>query len=416
MKKITPDVERVRRDILKMSEFVSSGEPGYTRISFSKEDREAREYVAQLMKNEANLSVRVDAAGNLIGRREGESQKRAILVGSHIDTVRGGGRFDGVSGVIAAIEIARRFEEEKTRMIHPLEVIAFLAEEPSPFGISTVGSRAMTGKLSEALLTSLKDGQGRTLGEAIEEMGGKPSRIGEAKRSPAEVLAFLELHIEQGPILHSRGIPIGAVTGIVGILRGEIEVVGRMDHAGTIPMEARKDALVAGSEVVLALEKVCRELEGVVGTIGKVEVFPNSLNVIPGKVNLGMEVRCLSEVLLHETESLFRKELDRVVQKRGVEIHFESAISSKPVLFDSRLVERIAGVCGFLGISYLEIPSGAGHDANHLAEFVRAGMIFVPSKDGRSHCPEEWTEFEQVCLGAEVLANMVTSLDQEAAN
>jgi N-carbamoyl-L-amino-acid hydrolase len=416
MKRITPDIERVQRDILRMSEFVSSEEPGYTRISFSKEDREAREYVAHLMKEEGNLSVRIDAAGNLIGSRRGESQKPAILVGSHIDTVRGGGRFDGVSGVIAAIEIARRFEEEKVSMIHPLEVIVFLAEEPSPFGISTVGSRAMTGRLSEDLLISLKDSQGRTLGGAIEGMGGNPSRIREAKRSPAEVLAFLELHIEQGPILYSRGIPIGAVTGIVGILRGRIEVVGRMDHAGTIPMEARKDALVAGSEVVLALEKVCRELEGVVGTIGKVEVFPNSLNVIPGRVNLGMEVRSLSEALLHETERLFRKELDRVVQKRGVEIHFDSAISSKPVLFHRRLVEQVARVCSFLGISYLEMPSGAGHDANHLAEVVPAGMIFVPSKDGRSHCPEEWTDFEQVCLGTEVLANVVTSLDKEAAH
>jgi N-carbamoyl-L-amino-acid hydrolase len=414
MKKITPDIERVRRDILRMSEFVSSEEPGYTRISFSKEDREARAYVADLMKG-ANLSVRIDAAGNLIGSREGEGQKPVILVGSHIDTVRGGGRFDGVSGVIAAIEIARRFEEEKISMIHPLEVIVFLAEEPSPFGISTVGSRAMTGKLSEDLLNSLKDSQGRTLGGAIEGMGGNPSRIGEAKRSPAEVLAFLELHIEQGPILYSRGIPIGAVTGIVGILRGKIEVVGRMDHAGTIPMEARKDALVAGSEVILALEKACRELEGVVGTIGKVEVFPNSVNVIPGRVNLEMEARSFKEAFLHETESLFRKELDRIVQKRGVEIHFGSAISSKPVLFHPRLVERVARVCGSLGISYLEMPSGAGHDANHLAEVVPAAMIFVPSKDGRSHCPEEWTDFEQVCLGTEVLANMVTSLDKEGA-
>jgi N-carbamoyl-L-amino-acid hydrolase len=416
MKRITPDIERVRRDILRMSEFVSSEEPGYTRISFSKEDREARAYVAHLMKKEADLSVRIDAAGNLIGTRRGETQKPVVLVGSHIDTVRGGGRFDGVSGVIAAIEIARRFEEEEIPMIHPLEVIVFLAEEPSPFGISTVGSRAMTGKLSEDLLSSLKDSQGRTLGGAIEGMGGNPSRIGEAERSPAEVLAFLELHIEQGPILYSRRIPIGAVTGIVGILRGRIEVVGRMDHAGTIPMEARKDGLVAGSEAVLALEKVCRELEGVVGTIGKIEVFPNSLNVIPGRVNLGMEVRSLNEGLLHKTERLFRKELDRVVEKRGVEIHFDSAISSKPVLFHPRLVEQVARVCGSLGISYLEMPSGAGHDANHLAEVVPTGMIFVPSKDGRSHCPEEWTDFEQVCLGAEVLANMVTSLDKEAAH
>lgn len=415
MKKFEPDLKRIMRDITRISEFVSVEELKYTRISFSKEDRQAREHLAQLMSDEAKLSVRVDAAGNLIGRREGKREKPVILVGSHSDSVRGGGRFDGVSGVIAAIELARRFEEERVQTVHPLEVVVFLAEEPSPFGISTVGSRAMAGKLPGDLMVSLKDGRGRTLGAAIETMGGKPARIDEAKRSPGDVLGFLELHIEQGPILHSRGIPIGAVTGIVGILRGKIEVVGRMDHSGTIPMGDRKDALTAGAEVVLALEKICRELDGVVGTIGKIEVLPNALNVIPGRVNLGMEIRSPNEVLLNEARSLFKKELDQIIQKRGVVIDFEIAISSKPVLFSSGMVRRIARVCDSLSISYLEMLSGAGHDANHIAEVAPAGMIFIPSKDGRSHCPEEWTDFEQVCLGIEVLANTVTLLDKEGA-
>ena len=413
MERIKPDIKRVRRDIIKSSEFVSSGELGYTRISFSKEDHEARGYLTQLMTNEAKLSVRIDVAGNLIGRREGKKQKPAILVGSHIDTVRGGGRFDGISGVVAGIEVARKFEEEGIRTIHPLEVVVFLAEEPSPFAISTIGSRAMAGKLSEDHLTSLKDGQGRTLGKAIDEMGGNSVKIGEARRSPKEVLAFLELHIEQGPILFSHGISIGVVTGIVGISRGEIEVVGRSDHSGTIPMESRKDALAAGAEVVLALEKICEELDGVVGTIGKIEVFPNSLNVIPGKVIFGMEIRSLSDILLNQTVSLFKKELDKIVKKRGTVINFEVEVSSKPILFNSKMVERIIGVCDHLGISHLEIPSGAGHDASHLAEVAPTGMIFIPSRDGRSHCPEEWSEFEYICLGTEVLAHTIIELDKE---
>jgi N-carbamoyl-L-amino-acid hydrolase len=416
MKRTNPDVKRIQRDLFKISEFVCSEEIGYTRISFSKEDREAREYLAQLMTKEANLSVRTDAAGNLIGRKEGKRKEPAILAGSHIDTVRGGGRFDGVSGVIAGIEVARRLEEERIQLIHPLEVVVFLAEEPSPFGLSTIGSRAMAGELSEGLLISLKDDQGRTLGQGIDEMGGDHAKIGEARRSPGSILAFLELHVEQGPTLFSRGISIGVVNGVVGIARGTIEVVGKNDHAGTTPMDVRKDALVAGAEVVLALEKVCKGLDGVVGTIGKVEVSPNSLNVIPGRVSFGMEVRSLSVELMERVLSSFRAELGRIVQERGVVIHFDSAISSKPVLFEPGMVERIGNVCDRLGLSHLEMPSGAGHDASHLAEVSPAGMIFVPSRDGRSHCPEEWTEIEHICMGIEVLANTITELDKEGAN
>ncbi len=415
IKRISPDLNRIRRDISKMSEFVSPEEPGWTRISFSNEDRLARTHIVQLME-EANLSVRIDAAGNVIGRREGKNPGPAILAGSHIDTVRGGGRFDGISGVVAGIEVARRLEEERMQLLHSLEVVVFIAEEPSPFGISTIGSRAMAGKLSEDVLVNLRDGQGRTLGGAIESMGGNPAKIGDAKRSSGDILASLELHIEQGPVLRSRGIPIGVVSGIVGISRGDIEVVGRMDHAGTMPMEVRKDALAAGAEVVLALEKVCRQLRGVVGTIGKVEVFPNALNVVPGRVHFGMEARSLNEAHLHETASLFKKEVDRIIRDRGVDIRLEIAITSKPVLFPTGMVRGIGRVCDSLGLSYLEMPSGAGHDMNHLAEVAPAGMIFVPSKDGRSHCPEEWTDFEEVTLGAEVLARTIFSLDEEGVN
>lgn len=415
MKKFEPNPERIRRDIIKMSEFVSLEESGYTRFSFSLMDKQARNHIAFLMENEAKLKVRIDPAGNLIGRREGKDHTPAILVGSHIDTVRGGGRFDGVSGVIAGIEIARRLEEEGIKMIHPLEIVVFLAEEPSPFGISTIGSRGMVGKLSTDLLLSLKDDEGRTLGMAISEIGGDPGRIGEAKRSSDDIFSFLELHIEQGPLLFSQKIPIGVVTGMVGIVRGEIEVIGRSDHAGTTPMEDRKDALVAGSEVVLALEKVCKGLNGIVGTIGKIEISPNSLNVIPGMVTFGMEIRSLQEALLNQAISFFKDELDQIVKKRGVTINLRTELSSKPVIFNSKMVERIVTVCEKLNIPYLKMPSGAGHDANHLAEITPTGMIFIPSKDGRSHCPEEWSEFENIGLGVEVLANTIVELDKEEA-
>jgi N-carbamoyl-L-amino-acid hydrolase len=415
MERFKPNLERICRDITTISKFATSGEPGSTRISFSEEYRQARNHLALLMEDEAKLNVRIDPAGNLIGRREGKRQKPAILVGSHLDTVQGGGKFDGVSGVISGIEIARRFEEKRINTIHPLEIVAFLAEEPSPFGISTVGSRGMAGVLKEELLTSLKDNKGRTLGMAIREMGGEPSKIGEARRHSDDVFAYLELHIEQGPILFSRGIPIGVVTGIVGITRGRIEIIGRADHSGTTPMELRKDALPAGSEVILALEKVCTQVKGVVGTIGRVEVFPNSFNVIPGTVILGMEIRSLSEGDLNQTVSLFEIELDQIRDKRGITVNFETEVSSKPVIFNSRIVDRISRICEHLNIPYLEMPSWAGHDASHLARIAPTGMIFIPSKDGRSHCPDEWSEFEHICLGTEVLACIIAEIDREEA-
>jgi N-carbamoyl-L-amino-acid hydrolase len=413
VEKFRPNLDRITRDIFKMSEFISSKESGYTRIAFSEEDRKARDHLASLMEREANLSIRTDPAGNLIGRRDGIKQTPHVLVGSHIDTVRGGGRFDGVAGVIAGLEIARVFEENRIKNIHPLEVVVFLAEEPSPFGISTVGSRAMAGKLSQDLLESLMDASGRTLGMAIGEMGGDPDKILEAKISPNSLLANFELHIEQGPHLFSLGLPIGVVTGISGIYRGEIEVTGKSDHSGTTPMSYRKDALTAASEVILALERICRRVDDVVGNIGRIEVSPNSLNVVPGKVILGMELRGLSEAKIEETSSHFESAIDDIEDERGIGICFELKTSSKPVIFNSNMVELLGGVCHRLNIPHRKMPSWAGHDASHMAQLAPTGMIFVPSRDGRSHCSEEWTEIEHIALGTEVLAWAIATADKE---
>ena len=411
MRTFEPNLDRIHRDILKLSELASPHEPGYTRISFSKEDREAREYVSRLMAEEAGLKVRTDAAGNIIGKREGKTDGPAILTGSHVDTVRGGGRFDGVSGVVAAVESMRRFRELNIENVHPIEVVVFLAEEPSPFGLSTVGSRAVAGKLSDEQLSTLTDETGRSLAEAITEMGGVPDHIGKARRSRGDTLAYLELHIEQGPHLHAQTVQIGAVTGIVGIWRANIEIVGRNDHAGTTPMELRKDALAAASEVILALERLCAGSDGVVGTVGRVDVFPNALNVIPGRVTLGMEVRSLHDHSVEHVSSSFETEIEEIMEKRGISITFELWKSSKPVLFPSTMVKRIGNICERLGFTHAQVPSQAGHDANHMAEIVPTGMIFVPSRDGRSHCPEEWTEFEDIERGAEVLAQAIYEID-----
>jgi N-carbamoyl-L-amino-acid hydrolase len=316
-------------------------------------------------------------------------------------------------GVIAGLEVARGFEKNDISLRHPLEVVIFLAEEPSPFGISTVGSRGMTGKLSKEILRSLNDPEGRSLFDAIQKMGGDPSNIAASSKSPEDVLAYLELHIEQGPSLFSLDIPIGVVTGIVGIHRGKIHITGRMDHAGTTPMKDRRDALAAASEAILAFEEICINMDGVVGTFGRIEIFPNSLNVVPSSAVLGMDLRSLDERKTKETIALIRGVFHKIENRRGVRINSEIELSSKTVIFDTSMVRRIGQVCNNLSIPFIEMASGAGHDASHMTELAPVGMIFIPSKNGRSHCPDEWSEFEHISLGTEVLAETIVSIDKE---
>jgi len=417
MLSIKPSQTRIKRDIMKFAEFVDPEEEGFTRISFSDQNLKAVEHMTVLMETEADLSVYIDTAGNLIGRREGRRPDApSIMIGSHLDTVRAGGRFDGVAGVVAGLEVARILKEMDVMLEHPLEIVAFLAEEPSPFGLSTVGSRAMTGKLSPEIINSLKDDQGRTLPQAIRQMGGEPSNLQQAKRFPTDILAYLELHIEQGPSLEERNIPIGIVTGIVEIARGDVKVVGKNDHAGTTPMEIRHDALAAASEIVLTLEATCKASAGIVGTIGKMDVFPNSLNVIPGLVNIGMELRSLDEEIIKKAIKKFKLDLENIQHSRGIKIMCDTWTSSQKVIFDEALVTLATATCDKLEIPYLLLPSGAGHDASHLAQITQAGMIFIPSKGGRSHCPEEWTDFDHIARGAELLGSLIGEIDNRDVN
>ena len=334
------------------------------------------------MREEAGLEVRIDAAANLIGRRPGRLSGPSLMMGSHIDTVRGGGRFDGIAGVVAALEVARQLQELNIQLHHPFEVTAFTAEEVSPFGLSCVGSRAMAGKLTAESL-KLKDNGGRTLAEGLVELGGDPGKLDEAVRSGKNLSAFFELHIEQGAVLESAGMPLGVVTGIVGIYRGHIIARGRVDHAGTTPMESRRDALCAAAEAVLAFEAICRKAEGVVGTIGQLDVFPNMGNVVPGQVDLVAEIRSTDTDSLEQASSLFQEELKKIQARRqnlSLEGHLPSSLdffkffleqasslfqeelkkiqarrqvtfegeilpSSSPVRFSDGIVEVVGGVC-----------------------------------------------------------------------
>lgn len=409
------DGTRIASDIDRLASMVDPEQPGWTRRSFTPLYCEARRWLAERMST-AGLEVRYDAAANLIGRRAGdEPDLPPIVLGSHTDTVVGGGRFDGIAGVIAGLELARNLAETCRRLRHPLEVIDFTAEEPSDFGLSTVGSRAMAGGLQPEAL-SLTDGAGRTLAEGIAVIGGRPEAIGEATRRRGAIAVYLELHIEQGPVLEQTGNVLGAVTGIVGIRRYRMTVEGRPDHAGTTPMTMRHDALAGAAEMVLAVEAMCREAEAeaapVVGTVGWLQLQPNAANVVPGRVQFQVEVRTLDATLGESLGRRLEASVRTVAERRSLQVLVEPLSTSTPVRVDPGLLSQVVAGCRATDPRVLELPSGAGHDANQMARLAPVGMIFVPSRDARSHCPEEFTELTHLVAGTEALGRTALLCDE----
>ncbi len=411
--KITPNAARMQAAIEALVRLTVPEQP-YTRRSFTSLYREGRELVASWMR-EAGLEVSIDQAANLIGRHPGSAEGLApIALGSHTDTVPGGGRFDGIIGVVAAIEIARRLKEEGVVLRHPLEVIDYLAEEPSEFGISTVGSRAMAGALLPEHLR-LTDSTGRTLAEGIRQMGGDPEHIGAARRAPGAFALSLELHIEQGPVLEEAQLPIGIVTGLVGIHRAQIVLAGEANHAGTTPMRLRRDALAGAAEIILALESLCRATEGrAVGTVGKISAAPNASNVIAGQTELIAEWRSVDAVLLADLAARFEGQVRDIAARRSLQLSYQALSDTEPIQVPQEVQRLLMQTCQALGLRAHPMPSGAGHDTNHIAALAPAGMIFIPSRGGRSHCPEEWSELDAIARGTLVMGEALLAFDSQA--
>lgn len=406
-------MERIKEDILALAEITDPDQPGFTRRPFTEWHLESRRWLKERMA-EAGLTVCIDAASNMIGIQEGqEASLPPIVIGSHTDSVAGGGRFDGVAGVVTALEVARRLKEEGVRLRHPLQVIDFTGEESSEFGISTIGSRGFVGNLTEEVL-GRTDRSGMTLRNGIRKAGGRPEQISEQAKKKGDVALYLELHIEQGPVLIEQGLDLGIVTGIVGIRRHRILVSGQPNHAGTTPMPMRQDALPAASEIVLAVERVANGSYSsqVVGTVGVLDVRPNSANVIPGEAELVFEVRTLENDLLDRLVETIRREAESIAQNRGCRIEMSELSRTEPIRMEEWLVEGLEKSAKKTG-GTVRLPSGAGHDANQLARIAPAGMLFVPSKDAKSHCPEEWTDFEQIEKGVEAIRQAVLRFDRE---
>ncbi len=407
-----PNSVRVHGDIETLSTYVDIDQPGWTRRPFTPWYKDARTWLQNEMEA-AGLSTFVDAVANVIGRREGtDVSLPPILVGSHIDTVQAGGRFDGVVGVVGALELARRLEETDTRLRHPLEVVDFTAEEPTDFGISAVGSRGMIGELSADML-SATNAVGQTLADVLKSVGGRPDTLTAEARYKGDVAVYFELHIEQGPVLEQKGLSLGVVTGIVGIERVRITVTGQASHAGTTPMKLRQDALTGAAEMVLVLEALCRSREesGVVGTVGRLSVEPNAANIVPGKVEFLVEVRSIHSQRIEDVMGEFMQQTEELAVKRGLKIITEFVSSSSPVQIEKPVLEIVQAACEATAPPAIRLPSGAGHDANQIAQIAPVGMLFVPSKNGLSHCPEEWTEMEAILKGVESLIQTVLLYD-----
>jgi N-carbamoyl-L-amino-acid hydrolase len=407
---VAADPDRLEQRIQKLGEFGTNPEGGVSRVAFSDADIAGRNYIKDLMRA-AGLSVRVDTAGNIIGRREGtEEGLPPIMFGSHIDSVPGGGNYDGDVGVIGAIEVAQLMHERGIATRHPIEVVSFTDEEGG-----LTGSRAMIGHLTDAALDVVSH-SGMTIRDGIRHVGGDPDRLDLAVRKPGDLKAFVELHIEQGAILYEEEIDIGVVEGIVGIRWWDVTIEGFANHAGTTPMNRRWDAMVTAAELTLAINRIATELPGrQVATVGKIQAFPGAPNVIPGEVVLSLEIRDLESAKIQNVFDLIRAEADQISDARSTPIRFQEVdVASPPAPTDEQMRRIIAASADELGMSFRLMPSGAGHDAQDLATIAPTGMIFVPSVDGISHSPREFTSARDMANGASVLLKTVLAIDDGA--
>ena len=407
------DGGRLCRRISELAEIGKHEEGGVARLSFTPEERAAKDLVASYMQ-EAGLAVREDAAGNLFGRREGrDSGAPAILVGSHVDSVRNGGDFDGPLGVLGGIEVLQTMDEGNVQTERPVEVAAFTDEEGARFSLGMIGSRALTGALSQEDLRH-EDREGVSIAEAMREAGLDPAAVGEAARSSDSLAAYLELHIEQGKVLEGEDLPVGVVTGIAGPVWLRLFLSGEAGHAGTTPMGARRDALAAAAEVVGIIEVEAAAPESTVGTVGQVGARPGGINIIPGRVDLSLDLRDIDETVRDRVEGRIRARAEEACGRRGIGLEFEELQRLPPAPCSEEIRATIAAACEREGIRPFSLPSGAGHDGMHVAGLCPMGMIFVRSRDGISHNPKEWSSREDCEAGCNVLYLTVLDLAKQA--
>jgi N-carbamoyl-L-amino-acid hydrolase len=378
---------------------------GVSRLAFSAEDVAGRMLVATWME-QAGLTVELDAATNLIGRRSGRRPDAPVIaLGSHLDTVRQGGHLDGALGVVAGVEVAAACKE----LDHSLAVVAFANEEGTTAPPGFTGSLAIVGSPPDP--SDVVDGTGRTLGEAIAGAGGRPEELGSCAWPAGSVAAFLELHIEQGPVLEAAGAALGIVDAITGRIVLDLEISGQASHAGTMPMEMRHDALVAGAEIILAVKQLATSGLVRVATAGVVRCIPNLHNVVPGRVDLGIDIRDSDDAKIREVVEVVKDKVASIAEANGVAIVVREGLFVSATPIDPALRGDVEEAATPLG-SAMRLPSGASHDAQIMSRIGPVAMLFVPSGRGLSHSPAEWTSPEELILGATCLADIVARVDR----
>ena len=377
------------------------------RLAFTEDDGRARTLFSEWLIA-AGASIRIDPAGNLIGRIEGtEPGLPALVTGSHLDTVPTGGRFDGALGVLAGLEVIRSLKDQAISLRHPLEVVAFADEEST-----MVGCKGMTGVASENA-ADYTCSNGQSISDNLPRTGGNWQQLAQARRSDDAIAAFVELHVEQGGILESRGDAIGLVEGVVGQRRFLVRVEGQANHAGTTPMDARQDALATAAQVILAVQELANNHPGdPVGTVGKLQLWPNAANVVPGQVELSVDLRDLSLEVLSELVEDLESRLRSISRASGCPITLLPQFSVDPTPAHLSVTEAIAASAQTLGLSCSALPSRASHDSQEMGRRWPMGMIFVPSRGGLSHSAAEFTSRQQCADGTAVLMQSLVRLDQ----
>lgn len=384
---------------------------GVTRVAYSPEEERARELVAEWL-GKSGFTTGVDPAGNLIARLPGSGSATGTLaVGSHLDTVVQAGPLDGVYGVVAAVAAADALHGRGLRLRHDLTVIAFSNEEGGRGTPGLAGSQAIAGRLTEADLAR-PDDEGVPLADRITAVGGSPDRLADAAWRHGDLAGYLELHIEQGPVLQARGVRIGVVTGVTGRANVDVVINGMANHAGTTPMEARKDAVLAAADLVLAVERLARDGQVRVATTGVVQVAPGVRNVVAGEALVGVDLRDIDDEKIRQALAALADAGREVAARRGVEVELRHLPFTPAARTDPWLVGCVESAADRLGLSRMGIPSGAGHDAQMMAGLGPMGMIFVPSIDGISHAPQERTEPDDLVAGANVLLHALLAADE----
>ena len=398
------NMARIKDDIKRLAEFSDTPGQGVSRFSFGDQDKKAREYLLSLFSG-LGLAVRVDAVGNIFARLEGSEPSLPVLMsGSHIDSVKNGGKFDGIVGCVCAIEVVRVLKENNYQPKHPIEIVIFAEEEGSNFKVPVLGSKVLAGKLDKSDLEKAVSEAGVSAYDVIKNAGYHPENISGCVLKKDSIKAMLEVHIEQSVRLDMEGHTIGIVSGIAGLNWLEITIQGVSNHAGATPMHLRNDALCAAAKIIAGVGDIARKTSPTaVATVGRVEVQPNIPNAIPKLARFTVDIRDIDQSCIDKITGEVAETAEKAAKDNGVTCKIEKLATSKPIFIPDYLIATLEENAKKLGLDYILMPSGAVHDSNYMAEVTDVCMIFVPSIDGRSHVPEENTRYEDIKAGADLL-------------